>query len=183
MMKKTFNTFFVAIAVLLFACTPEEKKETHEASEAIEATTDADDDNITFDFSDKGGEISLFDIEKYTMKNENFRTTVWTGDNIQMTLMSIPVDGEIGHEIHKNIEQFIRIESGKGLVIMGDTEDDQSFRQEIHADEVVFIPKGKWHNIKNIGDEPLKLYSIYGPTEHAKGTIHVTMEEGHEHDH
>lgn len=184
MMKKTLNTFFVAIAVILFACSPEEKKETQkDAHNRVETMTDVDDDETLFDFSDNGGEISLFDIEKYTMKNDNFRTTVWTGDNIQMTLMSIPVDGEIGHEIHTNIEQFIRIESGKGLVIMGDTEDDQSFRQEIHADEVVFIPKGKWHNIKNIGDKPLKLYSIYGPTEHPKGTIHVTMEEGHEHDH
>lgn len=186
-MKKRVTTLFIAVSVLFAACTAEQKEEAHEKAQEIKEELgiedDDDEDNIALDFSDKGGEISLFNIEEYTKRNENFRTTVWTGDNIQMTLMSIPVGGEIGKELHKNIEQFIRIESGEGLVLMGDTEDEYNFEQRIEDDEVVFIPKGKWHNIKNTGNKPLKLYSIYGPVEHARGTVHITMEEGHAHDH
>lgn len=186
-MKKTITTLFLAVSLIFTACNAEQKEEAREEIQEIKEELgmeeDDDDDAIVYDFSDKGGEISLFDIEKYTKKNENFRTTVWTGNNIQMTLMSIPVGGDIGKEIHTNIEQFIRVESGKGMVYIGDTEDEYNFQQEIKDDEAVFIPVGKWHNIKNIGDKPLKLYSIYGPVEHARGTVHVTMEEGHAHDH
>jgi mannose-6-phosphate isomerase-like protein (cupin superfamily) len=66
---------------------------------------------------------------------------------------------------------------------MGDTEENLDFEQPIKEDFAVFIPAGKWHNLKNTGDEPLKLYSIYAPAEHEHGTIHKTREEGIHHDH
>lgn len=102
---------------------------------------------------------------------------------MQLTLMSIPVGGDIGEEIHTDIEQFIRIEEGKGEVFIGETQETMKSVKKVGGDDIVIIPKGVWHNIKNIGDKPMKLYSIYAPIEHPKGTIHVTMEEGQEHDH
>jgi len=125
-------------------------------------------------FKDYGSAPLVVDIEDYTKSNENFRTTLWTGTTIQMTLMSIPVGGDIGLEQHIGIDQFLRIEEGKGTVYMGDTEDNLDFVKELGDDMVVLVPSGKWHNIKNTGDKPLKIYSIYGPVEHPHGTVHKT---------
>ncbi len=92
--------------------------------------------------------------------------------------MSIPVGGEIGLEVHNGIDQFLRIEEGKGRVQMGDAEDDLVFDQAIGDDWVVLVPAGTWHNITNVGDEPLKIYSIYAPPEHPHGTVHATKAKG-----
>jgi len=68
---------------------------------------------------------------------------------------------------------------------MGDSEDDLNFEEELEDDFAAFIPAGKWHNVINTGDEPLKLYSIYAKPEHPFGTVHETYEEAMEaeHDH
>ncbi|OFO53537.1 cupin [Porphyromonas sp. HMSC077F02] len=134
-------------------------------------------------FTDYGPEFLSLDIEEYTEENTNFRTTLWTGEQMQLTLMSIPVGGDIGEEIHTDIEQFIRIEEGKGEVFIGETQETMKSVTKVGGDDIVIIPKGVWHNIKNIGDKPMKLYSIYAPVEHPMGTIHATMEEGQAHDH
>jgi mannose-6-phosphate isomerase-like protein (cupin superfamily) len=67
--------------------------------------------------------------------------------------------------------------------MMGDSEDNLDFQQRVEDDFAIFIPAGKWHNLLNDSDEPLKLYSIYTPLEHKHGTVHETREEGIEHDH
>ena len=104
---------------------------------------------------------------------------------MQMTLMSIEPGGEIGLERHDDIDQFIRVEAGKGIILMGDSEDNLDFQEALEDDFAAFIPAGKWHNVINTGEEPLKLYSIYAPAEHPFGTIHNTYEEAMEaeHDH
>lgn len=131
---------------------------------------------------DYGPEPKVLDIEAYTLANENFRTALWTTDNLQLTLMSIPVGGEIGLELHNTTEQFLRIEEGKGRVMMGDTEDNLDFVKDVKEEDAVLVPKGKWHNIKNTGDKPLKIYSLYSPKEHPHGTIHKeATDEVHEH--
>ncbi|MDZ7706727.1 MAG: cupin domain-containing protein [Trueperaceae bacterium] len=127
---------------------------------------------------DHGPSPYTVNIETATVENPNYRTALWTGTNLQLTLMSIPVGGEIGLEVHQEIDQFLRIEEGKGRVQMGDAEDDLDFDQEIGDDWVVLVPAGKWHNITNVGDEPLKIYSIYAPPEHPHGTVHATKAEG-----
>ena len=38
----------------------------------------------------------------------------------------------------------------------------------------IMIPAGKWHNITNVGNRPIKVYVVYAPPEHPKGTIHET---------
>ena len=40
---------------------------------------------------DVGPQPHAFDIESATVENENYRTVVWTGAYLQVTLMSIPV--------------------------------------------------------------------------------------------
>ena len=91
--------------------------------------------------------------------------------------MSIDVGEDIGLETHPNLDQFIRIEEGQGITLMGDTKDCLDFQRRVYDDYAIFIPAGKWHNLINTGNNPLKLYSIYAPPEHPYGTIHETKED------
>ncbi len=129
------------------------------------------------DTKDYGPQPHVVDIEKDTLENANFRTTRWTGRNIQLTLMSIPVGGDIGLEVHETHDQFLRLEQGKGRVQMGPAEGEFTFERDVSADWAVFVPAGTWHNITNIGDATIKLYAIYGPPDHLKGTVHETQAE------
>lgn len=143
---------------------------------------------MTLELKDYGKDPFVINIEEATLQNENYRTALWTGDLLQVTLMSIPVGGDIGGEIHNENDQFLRVEQGKGKVIMGSSEDDITFEKEVSDDDVILIPVGKYHNLINTGDEELKLYSIYGPAHHEHGTVHETKEiameaEEHEHHH
>lgn len=134
---------------------------------------------------DHGKDPWIADIEEITLENTDFRVAKWTGGLIQMTLMSIPAGGQIGGEKHNATDQFIRIESGEGRVMMGDSEENMTFDEKVSDDWVIFIPAGYWHNLINTGDKDLKLYSIYGPPEHPAGTVHRTFTEAMEahHDH
>ncbi len=135
--------------------------------------------------ADEGAQPFVTDIESETLANTNYRTTRWTGRNIQMTLMCIEPGHDIGLEVHQHGDQFLRIEAGRARVQMGPAEDDLSFDREVADDWVILVPAGTWHNVTNIGDEPLKVYAIYGPPEHPHGTVHATKEEADadEHDH
>ena len=124
--------------------------------------------------TDSGPNPYTLDIEDATVANENFRTTAWTGEHLQLTLMAIPVGGEIGGEVHPDHDQFIRIEQGTGRVEMGASEAEISFTDEVTDDWAILIPAGKWHNVTNTGEEPLKLYSLYGPPDHVAGAVHPT---------
>lgn len=126
--------------------------------------------------SDYGLRPYVVDIEKATKQNKAFRTALWTGNHLQLTLMSIGVGEDIGLEVHPNVDQFIRIEEGQGLVQMGDNKNVLDFQQNVYEDFAVFVPAGKWHNIINTGNKPLKLYSIYAPPEHPFGTVHETKQ-------
>ena len=133
--------------------------------------------------NDYGAEPTVLDIDAYTISNDNFRTALWTGTKLQVTLMSIPVGGEVGLEQHSDTDQFLRIEEGTAQVIMGDTEESLTFNKTAEKDFAIIVPAGKWHNIINTGDKPLKLYSIYSPVEHPHGTVHKTFEEAEEAEH
>lgn len=126
------------------------------------------------DFTDHGAKPYVTNIENLTVNNNTFRTAVWTGKDIQMTLMSIEVGEDIGLEIHPDNDQFLRIEQGSAKVLMGASQDNLNFEAEAKDDFGIFIPAGTWHNIINTGDIKLKLYSIYGPAHHAHGTVHET---------
>jgi mannose-6-phosphate isomerase-like protein (cupin superfamily) len=130
---------------------------------------------------DYGPEPYVVDIEEATENNNYFRSALWTGEHLQLTLMSIEPGSEIGSEIHPDVDQFIRIEQGEGLTMIGDAQDNLNYRRRVSDDYAVFIPAGKWHNLVNTGTRPLKLYSIYAPPEHPRGTVHRTKEEAEKH--
>lgn len=134
---------------------------------------------------DYGPEPFVINIDEATKKNNTYRTALWTGSYLQVTLMSINVGEDIGLEVHPMGDQFIRIEEGQGLVQMGDRIDKLDFEKKVYDDYAIMIPAGKWHNIINTGDKPLKLYAIYAPPEHPRGTVHETKEiaEAAEEDH
>jgi mannose-6-phosphate isomerase-like protein (cupin superfamily) len=130
--------------------------------------------NSQAELRDYGPRPYVVDINKATKQNNTFRTALWTGEHLQVTLMSINVSDDIGLEIHPNVDQFIRIEEGQGLVKMGNSKERLDFQAKVRDDFAIMIPAGTWHNIINTGNRPLKLYSIYAPPEHPRGTVHMT---------
>ncbi|OSX99592.1 cupin domain-containing protein [Bacillus mycoides] len=136
-----------------------------------------------FRFSNGDGSISLKDygsepfvvnINEAAKQNNTYRTALWTGKHLQVTLMSINVGEDIGLEIHPNVDQFLRIEQGQGIVQMGKSKDNLNFQRNAYDDFAIMIPAGTWHNVINTGNIPLKLYSIYAPPNNPFGTVHVT---------
>ncbi len=110
-------------------------------------------------------------IEKETLENENFRKVLYTAPNSQLVVMAIQPGDDIGEEVHE-LDQFIRLEQGKGKAILNDVEYD------IEDDWAVVIPAGTKHNIVNTSDDVvMKLYTIYSPPEHRDGVVHKTKEE------
>lgn len=121
---------------------------------------------------DYGPHPYVVDIEKATLENPFFRRAIWTGCHLQLTLMCIPK--EIGLEMHPNLDQFLRLEQGEGIVMMGKSRDCLKFMRNVSAGSAVIIPAGTWHNMISTGDVPIKLYSIYAPPQHPAGTVHCT---------
>lgn len=124
--------------------------------------------------NDYGNDPFVVNIEKATEQNNNFRTTLWTGTYMQTTLMSIEPGSSIGLEIHPDTDQFLKIESGMGQVFMGKARENLNFRQNIREGFAIFVPAGTWHNVVNTGKSPLKLYSVYAPPHHPRGTVNAT---------
>ena len=127
--------------------------------------------------TDIGPKPDSFDLETQTVENTNYREVRWSGKYLQLTLMSIPVGESIGLETHPETDQFLRVDAGQGRAQMGDSEDNLDFEQEISDGWCVLVPAGKWHNVTNTGDEPLRLYTIYAPVHHAAGRIHPTFDD------
>jgi len=112
------------------------------------------------------------DIEKKTEENEFFREVLYTGPHSQLVVMSIGVGEDIGLETHDDVDQFIRIEGGKGKAILDDVE------YELKDGSAVVIPAGTKHNVINTSpDKSLKLYTVYTPPEHPDGVVHKTKAE------
>jgi len=132
---------------------------------------------VKYDYSDRGKKPVVENIEGMTVDNDNFRTTIWTGEKLQVTVMSIEPGDDIGLEVHEGIDQFLRIEEGTGLCQMGPTEDNLNFESEVRDDDAIFVPANIWHNVTNTGDVPLKLYTIYAGPDHLPGTVHKTHED------
>lgn len=121
--------------------------------------------------SDYGPKPFVTNIKQNSMQNSNYRTALWTGCNLQLTLMCIPKGGEVGLEVHTDTDQFIHIESGNGIVFMGDSKDCLNYQRMICDEYAVFVPAGTWHNIVNSGNCSMKIYTIYAPPHHPHGTI------------
>lgn len=107
-------------------------------------------------------------IEKLTTENTDFRRVIYTGNFLQLVLMSLEPGQDIGSEVHKDHDQFFRIESGKGAVVI------DGERTEVKDDDAIIVPAGAKHNVINTGDKSLKLYTLYGPPDHKDGVVHKT---------
>lgn len=125
------------------------------------------------------------DINKVTLENTNFRTVVYTGEHIQLTVMSIPPGGEVGWEAHEHLDQFLRLEQGRGRLDFGRTGDAVDESHDVEDDWAFIVPAGVWHNVVNTGEEEMRLYSLYSPPQHPDGTVHKTKADADadEHDH
>jgi mannose-6-phosphate isomerase-like protein (cupin superfamily) len=119
-------------------------------------------------------------IEEQTLGNTSFRTALFTGSQMQLTVMHLQPGEEIGLEAHDDTDQFIRVEEGRAQVTFGRSKDAVDETHELEDDWAVIIKAGTWHNVINVGDGPLKLYSLYAPPEHPDGTVHVTKAEADE---
>ena len=126
---------------------------------------------------DYGCEPFIFNIDHATKMNQNFRTTLWTAHYLQLTLMSIPVCGDIGVEMHQSVDQFLRVVSGRAKIYMGNCPHQLREMACVDGNDAILIPAGTWHNIVNVGKCPLKLYSLYAPPQHPFGTVHKTKED------
>jgi mannose-6-phosphate isomerase-like protein (cupin superfamily) len=108
------------------------------------------------------------DIEERTEDNTDFRHVLYTGPQMQLVLMALQPGEEIGEEVHRDRDQFFRVEKGKGEVWI------DGHKTKIKSDMAIVVPAGARHNIKNTSEKSLKLYTLYAPPEHADGTVQVT---------
>lgn len=123
---------------------------------------------------DQGKKPTVLCLRKDTYLNTNFRTAVWTGTHLQITLMNIPVGGEIGLERHDDLDQMLYIESGCARVYMGNTKENVACLGTVGSGNAVVIPAQTWHNLINTQSTPVKLFSVYAPPQHPFCTVHKT---------
>ncbi len=109
----------------------------------------------------------ITNIEKATKENENFRQVLYTAKHSQLVLMTLKADEEIGEEVH-TLDQFIRVEEGAGKAILDGVE------HKIEDGTAIVIPASTRHNVINDSERPMKLYTIYSPSEHKDAVIHQT---------
>jgi len=123
---------------------------------------------------DYGPNPLVINIEDASEQNTYFRNTLWTGNHLQLVLMSLRPGEEIGLEKHDHTDQFLRIEEGQGLVKMGNNPNDLNIQRYVREDDAIIVPAGTWHNLINTGNKAIKLYTLYAPPEHPFGTVQQT---------
>jgi mannose-6-phosphate isomerase-like protein (cupin superfamily) len=107
-------------------------------------------------------------IEKLTVENDDFRRVLYTGEHLQLVLMTLQPGEEIGAEVHEDRDQFFRFEEGEGAV------DIDGRENRVSEDFAVIVPAGARHNVRNTGSAPLRFYTIYGPPEHVDRLVEAT---------
>jgi mannose-6-phosphate isomerase-like protein (cupin superfamily) len=118
------------------------------------------------------------DIEELTERNTDFRRVIYTSGNMQLVLMALQPGEDIGEEVHEKVDQFFRVEDGEGEILI------DGAVSRIKSDMAMIVPAGARHNVRNTGDKPLRLYTLYGPPQHRDGVAYPTKgdaEAAHEH--
>jgi mannose-6-phosphate isomerase-like protein (cupin superfamily) len=115
-----------------------------------------------------------FTIATVAEQSPDFRRVLWTGKNTQLVIMTIPPGGEIGEEVHEDTDQILTFVSGTGEAMVSGE------KRKVAQGDLVVVPAGRKHNFVNTGDNPLILYTVYGPPEHADGAVHRTRQEADE---
>jgi len=109
----------------------------------------------------------IIDLKDEAKDNQSFRKVLFTGDKSQLVVMSLHAGESIGAEVHQ-VDQLIYIVKGEGAALI------DGIREEFEKGSVLCVPAGETHDVINTGDEPLKLFTVYAPPQHAAGTEHVT---------
>src|SRR5919205_390702 len=125
--------------------------------------------SITAEGTEKGP-MEHFTIATVAEQSADFRRVLWTGEHTQLVIMTVPPGGEIGEEVHE-VDQILTFVSGTGKAVISGSE------KNVAQGDLVVVPAGKKHNFLNTGENPLILYTVYGPPEHADGAVHKTKEE------
>jgi mannose-6-phosphate isomerase-like protein (cupin superfamily) len=112
-----------------------------------------------------------YTIATVAEQSADFRRVLWTGKHTQLVIMTIPPGGEIGEEVHDGIDQILTFVSGTGEARV------EGEKKPVEAGDLVVVPSGTRHNFVNTGPNPLVLYTVYGPPDHADGVVHRTKEE------
>ena len=111
------------------------------------------------------------DIEQQTVGNDDFRRVLYTGQHLQLVLMTLQPGEEIGAEVHEDRDQFFRFEEGTGVV-------DIDGRENLVEDDfAVIVPAGARHNVRNTSNAALRFYTLYGPPEHKDKIVQSTKAE------
>ena len=118
--------------------------------------------------------MNHFTIATVAETSADFRRVLWTGEHSQLVVMTIPPDGEIGEEVHEDTDQVLSFVSGVGEARVGGQ------KKKVQQGDLVVVPAGTKHNFVNTGPNPLVLYTVYGPPEHADKAVHKTKEEADE---
>jgi len=112
-----------------------------------------------------------FSIALVAEQSADFRRVLWTGVHAQLVIMTIPPGGEIGTETHEHTDQILTFVSGTGEAdVAGET-------KPVTPGDLVAVAAGTLHNVRNVGVNPLVLYTVYAPPQHAEGAVHATKAE------
>ena len=121
--------------------------------------------------------VETMSLTAAARRNGDFLHTVWTGTDLQVTVMCIPVCGQIPAEQHAQSDQMLRVEAGQALICAGSAPEDLSAQRCLCSGDVVFIPRGTLHRVVNIGQCPLRLSLVYAPPVHEAGTVYPTVQQ------
>ncbi|PWF82735.1 cupin domain-containing protein [Kocuria rosea] len=117
------------------------------------------------------GNIEHFTIADIARNSPDFRRVLWTGKHSQIVIMTVPAGGEIGEEVHEHTDQILTFVAGTGEA------DLNGHTHPIEAGDQCAVPAGARHNFRNTGEEPLVLYTVYSPPEHAAEAAYATKDE------
>lgn len=129
-------------------------------------------------YNDYGPNPLVVDIERITLHNNDFQKSLWTGATLQVMLVRLRPGEQLGFEMHPDADQFLRIEQGQGIVVMGKSRTALTFQKRFYDDYSILIPAGLWHNVINTGYIPLKIHAISAPPLHPFATVRRLREDG-----
>ena len=118
-------------------------------------------------------ETVRIDLKDVASENEYFRQVLFTGVHSQLVVMALRPGEEIGEEVHE-VDQFIYAVKGEGEAVLGGTS------TPFAKGEALCVPAGSVHNVKNSGDEPMKLFTVYSPPQHAAGKVEKFKSDVHD---
>lgn len=107
------------------------------------------------------------DLNKETINNDSYHKVAYTiPGQMQLVLMSLQPQEDVGMKYYPRVAQFIRVEKGSGEAIV------DGKKLSIAEGFSVVIPAGTHYNIKNTSTtDKMKLYSMFTPPQYSPGTI------------